>query len=111
MNLILFSRIAAQLIGSNVGSSVRSSGVASNVSSQPIIGIVIVSSLTSKMPGQVKCTGINDDQSIQNAINAINNGAGKIVLSDGVFNLNGSIVLINNLTISGQGDGSSVLKV
>lgn len=126
MKFLFFTRISAQLIGSNVGSSVGSNPVSVMASpvpatvlasshpltSAPINSTVIVSSSTSSMVGQVKCTGINDLWSIQAAVTALLlYDGGTVVLSDGVFNINGSIKVLKNTTFIGQSDGTTVLKV
>ena len=54
------------------------------------------------------CDGTADDVQIQAAIDALPATGGKIVLSEGTFQVAAEIVLDSNVTIEGQGDGTVV---
>lgn len=49
------------------------------------------------------CTGVADDVDIQEAIDALPAGGGKVVLSAGTFNLTAPVTAVGGLTLAGQG--------
>ena len=69
-----------------------------------------VVSKTSKMKGQYKCNGTNDDVTIQMAINALNATGGTLILSDGTFSISNQLFLCSNLLFKGQGMGKTTIK-
>lgn len=70
-------------------------------------GEIVVASYEypSTAPAIVQCTGEADDVDIQAAINDLSNdyGGGKVKLTRGVFNLDGSIDLPDNIKLEGDG--------
>ena len=57
------------------------------------------------------CDGVADDVQINAAIAALPAGGGKVVLSEGTFNIAASIALVSNLVLQGQGIGVTVLNL
>lgn len=71
-----------------------------------------VAASNSKHPegANYKCTGVDDDATIQLAIDALPAGGGKIILLDGLFTFNIRVDVVSNLTLEGQGT-STILKM
>lgn len=57
------------------------------------------------------CDGTEDDVEIKNAISALPSTGGKIVILDGTYNITNTInIFKNNVTLSGSGKNSTILK-
>jgi len=65
----------------------------------------------SKQKADIVCGGTNDQVKINDAISRLSNTGGRIVLSEGTFNLSNYITIsgYNNLSICGMGPGSTTI--
>jgi hypothetical protein len=65
------------------------------------------SSAKSKAQADYVCDGTTDATTIQTALTAVSSaGGGRVILLEGQFNLSKEIILGNNTTIEGQGNGT-----
>lgn len=64
------------------------------------------SSAAGKASADYVCAGTNDHTTINSAITALGVNGGKVVLLEGLFAIAASILLTNNVTIEGQGNGT-----
>ncbi len=62
-----------------------------------------------KRQADYECNGTADDVEIQAAIDALPSGGGKVVLSEGTFNIAASVALVSNIFLMAQGT-STILK-
>ena len=61
-----------------------------------------------KRRADIVCTGEHDQRDINRAINRLNSEGGKVSLLEGTFNISDSIILKNNVTLEGQGEGTQI---
>lgn len=64
---------------------------------------MIVGSSTSSGPNDYTCDGTDDQIEIQKAVDAITTIGGRVLLSEGTFNLSATIALPSNVSLCGQG--------
>jgi len=69
------------------------------------------SSEESKSQADFVCTGSDDNVIIQQAIDSLPSGGGKVVLMEGTFLLSSCLSLVNDLIIEGCGIGNTTLKI
>lgn len=75
--------------------------------------IVVVSSTAKTMVnGDFYCNGLKDHLFIQQALNMMNlTQGGRVILSDGIFNIDGQITMFSNISIIGQGINNTIIQL
>jgi hypothetical protein len=76
----------------------------------PGLTTVTVVSSTSKMHGNLRCTGKDDNLEIQAALDFLEPTGGTIIFSEGTFTISTKLLLISNLVLKGQGMNLTVIK-
>jgi len=75
---------------------------------------IVVAASDSKDPTRAdyKCDGVNDQEEINAAINALPSAGGKVVLLEGTYNIGSSITILkSNVTLEGSGPGTKLFLV
>lgn len=73
--------------------------------------VVAASDSLNKAAANYVCDGVADDVEIQAAINALPAGGGKVVLLEGIYNVNNRIDLCSNAVLEGSGWGTQLIVV
>lgn len=74
--------------------------------------VIAASDSVKKDAADYICTGTNDQNTIQSAINALPSGGGKIVLLEGTYTMSGGFTANKaNVTIEGMGIGTTTLDL
>jgi parallel beta-helix repeat protein len=74
--------------------------------------IVAANDSKDKSRADYVCDGVNDQEEINAAINALPTFGGKVLLLEGTYNISASITILkNNVTLEGQGAGTKLFLV